>query len=833
MEKILKIIIDSPKLVIVFFSTISIFFTIYSLNNLTINTSTDALINKNLNFKKNQDKLKKDFPILANNILIRVSGDEEDEINNSLNYIINKLSERKELNFLYSPNKDKIFKENYFIFLNDYKKKQLIQRLYDFQPFLSEINNNTKLKGFNNLLSLSIKNETTAESLNKFSNIFEIFFQSLKKKNNVDWENLLNDSQRSSFIIFGLNEQYIKNNGFSEFYDFLKTLSGKKNGKLKIEFTGGLPIDFEEMMSVSKGASIAGFLSLILVTLILWFGIKNLKVIIFLSISIIFGLLITIGLTTLFVGSLNLISVAFAVLFIGLSVDYGIQVYLRINEEIRKKSKEFIIEKTKNIASTLLIASIPSMIGFLSFVPTDYNGLSELGLISFFGLIVGLMVNLTFLPSLLILFPKGIEEKHKKYSNIYKKLYTNLEKNKNVFLIFFVFIMFFTFSFLKKINFDSDALNLKDPKLASVKLAKELIEDNPTSDYIISIMLDNISSEKKKLDQLLSEESVRSFFSYSSFTKDFKSDELAYIQFLISSQRNTNFFSDPSEIKKFIKLLEKFSHLSEADVSFTAKKLINIIKKEFSTSESSKELETLLFEDFDKLMKKIEGFGKVGIDFSEKIPSYYSKRFLSGNGVQRIEIYPSKDVSKKENLKEFVLDVQKYFPNATGMPVVQFEAGEIVIKSFLKAMLLSFSFLIIFIFCIFKKSSLVFLTLIPIFISSILTIFFMIIFRLDFNFANMIAIPLLYSLGITYSIYFLKRFLELGKLVPVISSNTPKAIIFSALTTIASFSTLAISSHNGTSSMGILLFISLFNTLIASVFFLPLIIGQIENKFFK
>jgi len=113
MEKILKIIIDSPKLVIVFFSTISIFFTIYSLNNLTINTSTDALINKNLNFKKNQDKLKKDFPILANNILIRVSGDEEDEINNSLNYIINKLSERKELNFLYSPNKDKIFKENY------------------------------------------------------------------------------------------------------------------------------------------------------------------------------------------------------------------------------------------------------------------------------------------------------------------------------------------------------------------------------------------------------------------------------------------------------------------------------------------------------------------------------------------------------------------------------------------------------------------------------------------------------------------------------------------------------------------------------------------------
>ena len=112
--------------------------------------------------------------------------------------------------------------------------------------------------------------------------------------------------------------------------------------------------------------------------------------------SIIIGLTITLGLTSIIVGKLNLISVAFTVLFIGLSVDYGIQIYSRILESIYVPKVKKIISDVKNISNTLLIASIPSMLGFISFIPTNYIGLSELGIISFFGLIVGLFTNLFF-----------------------------------------------------------------------------------------------------------------------------------------------------------------------------------------------------------------------------------------------------------------------------------------------------------------------------------------------------------------------------------------------------------------------------------------------------
>ena len=112
----------------------------------------------------------------------------------------------------------------------------------------------------------------------------------------------------------------------------------------------------------------------------------------------------------------------------------------------------------------------------------------------------------------------------------------------------------------------------------------------------------------------------------------------------------------------------------------------------------------------------------------------------------------------------------------------------------------------------------------------ILTIFFMIILKLNFNFANMIAIPLLFSLGVNYPIYFIKRFDEFGDFKKLFSSNTPSAILFSGLTTIFSFSTLYLSPHNGTSSMGLLLFVSLSNTLATSLILLPSFIKIFKVK---
>ncbi len=825
MKKLINTILYYPKFVVLIFFSLALLSFFLTLNNLKIDTSTDSLINEKLDFKINQKKLKNEFKFLSNNILIRLSANNKLVLNDYTKKLINKLNKRKDLNFVYSPSIDPLFKENFFSFLNHKEKKKIVQKLYEYQPFLSEINNNPRMEGFNNLLSLALK-KNDKSSLDNFYPILNSFSESLDSGNKVDWSSIFGGNANQNFIIVGYKEEFKKI--FNQFYSFL--IDQKQNNSIQIEFTGGLVIDYEEIDSVSTGNTIAGVLSILVVSLILWMAFKNIRIIFILVGSILIGLSITMGVVTMTVGRLNLISVAFAVLFIGLTVDYGIQIVLRIFERL-KIDKNNIVSGLNSISNTLLVASIPTMIGFLSFLPTNYIGLSELGVISFVGLIIGLFTNLIFLPSLLIIFLKKIEiHNNISKTHTYEKIIYFLI-NKKVLVYFFIFFVFsFNLIFLKKISFDYDAMNLKDQNLVSVKLAKEMIKKNPSSDYIISLILKKEDLENtKKLDLLLEKESVDSYFSFLEINSEFKDDDLEYLKFLIGSGKNPTFYANTDQIVILKKNLVDLSMTGSKEVSELSSKILKQLNQITLNNQNVKKIQSNLFTDFDSLMKKIQSFGLIKENFYQEIPNYYSKKYVSNDQNYRVEIFPSKDVSSKKNLDEFVYDVESIFPNATGMPIVQQKAGLIVIESFIIALTISIIFLIIFVYFIFKRFLYVFVSTLSLFIAFMFSIFIMIVFKINLNFANMIALPLLYSLGISFTIYFIRRFIEYDrKIKNVIRSNTPKAIFFSAATTMGSFSTLAISSHSGTSSMGILLFICLLMTVLSAIFILPVLLSSLK-----
>ena len=828
MNKILQNLLQYPKTIVIFFLSLSVISIFLVFNFLQVNTSTDDLINKKLKFKIDQDKLKKDFEILDNNILVKISG-QKNAVKKNSKLIIEDLKKRDDLSFYYSPSLDEVFKNNFFVFLNDNQKKELISTLYKNQPFISEISNNPRLEGFNNLLSLMLMKENLDE--NEIVNLVKIlksFKNSSYENELVDWSEIINRNSSDLFIIVGIKKDKLEDSGFSNFYNYLDSLSNKFSS-VSINYTGGLVIDYEEISSVANGASKAGFLSLFFVTVILWIAFKNLKAIFFLIISIIIGLTITLGLTTIIVGQLNLISVAFAVLFIGLSVDYGIQIYSRILENKNKLEKNHVILKVKSISNTLLIASVPSMVGFISFIPTNYSGLSELGIISFLGLIVGLLTNLLFFSSLIIIFDCYLKKIKNKKVNLYKSCFSLLYKQKKIIFLFILFVLVFTFINLNKINFDSDALNLKDDSLKSVVLAKQLIEKNPTSDYIISVVLNKKDfNSQDNFKDILSKKSVKSIFSYKNLVDDYNNDELDYFKFLISSQIDESFYSSFEDLNDFKRLLKKVSKIDNANLSSESLLLLDFLEENILTVEEYKKLQQNYFLKFDEMTAVLRNLGKKNDNLVKNLPFFYKERYLSNSEKYRIEIFPSKDVSQKENLSEFVQEVQSVYPDATGMPVVQYYAGNVVINSFIFAMVISLIFLTGFIFFIFRKVKFVLITLSCLFLGALLTIFLMIILKINFNFANMISLPLLFSLGVSYPVYYLRRYIELQSIDLVVDSKTPSAIFLSAMTTICSFSTLAVSSHQGTSSMGILLFISLLMTIISSMFLLPIILSTLK-----
>ena len=269
MNKFINTILHYPKLVVLLFLSLACFSFFLTLHNLKIDTSTDSLINKNLDFKINQKRLKDEFKFLSNNILIRVSHSNQLVLDESTKKLIESLKIRKDLSFVYSPNVDPLFKENFFNFLNHKEKKKIVQKLYEYQPFLSEISSNPRMEGFNNLLSISLQAEDK-EPLDNFYLILNSFLESLKNNNKVDWSNIFERDSNSNFIIVGYKEELLKE--FSDFYAFLN--NEKQTSSINIEFTGGLIIDYEEISSVSTGNIIAGVLSILIVSFLLWITVE-------------------------------------------------------------------------------------------------------------------------------------------------------------------------------------------------------------------------------------------------------------------------------------------------------------------------------------------------------------------------------------------------------------------------------------------------------------------------------------------------------------------------------------------------------------------------------
>ena len=123
MNKFINSILNYPKFVVLMFLFLALLSIFLTFNYLKIDTSTDSLINENLDFKINQKKLKNEFTFISNNILIRLSSSNRIALNDCTKNLIEKLNKRKDLNFVYSPSIDPLFKENFFSFLN-YKEKK-------------------------------------------------------------------------------------------------------------------------------------------------------------------------------------------------------------------------------------------------------------------------------------------------------------------------------------------------------------------------------------------------------------------------------------------------------------------------------------------------------------------------------------------------------------------------------------------------------------------------------------------------------------------------------------------------------------------------------------
>lgn len=838
----------SPVVVVAAF--ISVVLLVFLIDRLEVNTDTENMLSAELPFRKDSIALSEAFPQFSDNILIVLDGQNPDLLDDGADILIGKLHERPELfgDVFYPPGED-YFRHNGLLFFDTEKLAQFVDRVTTAQPFLGTLWRDPSLKALLNLIGLSLSQGsteqnllTTARAIDAISKVIE--HQSQEQTRFLAWRTLMRGqipeaNELRRFILLQPKLDFDSLQPGGDALNALRTLAEElkldTTFDIRMRLTGSVPLAHEELDSVIDGMGLAGLVSLALVMLLLTWGLRSGKLVAATLITLIAGLIWTTAFAIATVGALNLISVAFAVLFIGLSVDFGIHFALRYREACEEGSLPLkaLAESARSVGGAITLTAVAAAIGFFAFLPTDYRGLAELGLIAGGGMFIALFANLTLLPALLALMPLKVSATTLGAPRGWGVITT---RPKTVVILALVVGVAATLV-VPRARFDFDPLNLKDHRTESVETAYDLIADPRASPYVITVLASDLAAANalaRKLDNHPLVKGTATLDAFLPKNQDSKLEIVESAALLLSAvfteQGPTGKVSPATNISAIKKIRNELAILRLSDtldgplarsVARLDAALVQFVVKPGITASAVIELERRLLATLPRRLISLRDALQADRVSYDDIPPAVRSREIASDGRARLQVFPNEDLRKRNALVRFVKAVREIAPRATGAPVIILEAGHTVIRSFLEAGVISGLLITVMLTILLGRIRGLLLVYLPLILAAVLTVAASVLLAQPFNFANVIVLPLLFGLGVASAIHLIVRSQEEVSRRDVLSTSTPRAVVFSALTTIGSFGTIALSSHPGTASMGLLLTLAIAFTLLSTLVVLP------------
>jgi hopanoid biosynthesis associated RND transporter like protein HpnN len=600
---------------------------------------------------------------------------------------------------------------------------------------------------------------------------------------------------------------------------------------VKVRLTGSVALSDEEFATIADGAALNSAVTLLLVVFVLWLALKKARLILAVFVNLVIGLVVTAAVGLSMVGALNPISVAFAVLFVGLGVDFGIQFSVRYRSERHACSDldQALLATARGMAGPLLLAAAAIATAFYSFLPTAYVGLSELGLIAGTGIIIAFATTVTLLPALLsVLRPSG-EPKPIGYAAL-APLDRFLDKQRNWIVGLTLGATILGLPLLTALRFDFNPLNLRAQDSESISTLLDLMNDPDTSPNTIEVLKHNLDQALPIAERLRQLPQVGRVLTLQSFVPEDQEAKLALIEDASFFFQNT---LDPAQvdpapthaetraaIEKLVPELKDAVRALESPAAVQARRLAILLAALAQAPPTAlDEAQHALVAPLETTLRQVRRLLTAEPVSIDALPPALKSNWMSADGRARIEVAPKGDGNDNAVLSQFVTAVRTIEPDAAGKPVFIIEAAATMVKAFLQAGALSVVAIALILFIALRRWIDVALTLVPLLVAIVVTLEICVLIRLQLNFANIIALPLLLGVGVAFKIYYIVAWRAGG--TNFLQSSLTRAIFFSACTTGIAFGSLWLSHHPGTSSMGKLMALSLLTTLVAAVIFQP------------
>jgi uncharacterized protein len=608
----------------------------------------------------------------------------------------------------------------------------------------------------------------------------------------------------------------------------------------RLRLTGFVPLNDDEFSTIREHAALTISCTVLAVLIILWLALRSARIIFAVVVSLMVGLAISTALGLILVGALNVISIAFFMLFVGLGVDFGIQFSVRYRAE-RHDYPDLhtaLISAARKAGGPLALAAVGTTVGFCSFVPTAYRGLGELGEIAGASMVIAFTTSITLLPALLAVL-KPPAEPHSMGFAALAPIDHFLERHRVGVIVTTVLVVLLGSPLLMYLPFDFNPLHLRSPKVESVATLLELRRDPETGANAIELMEPDIAAADataRRLSALPEVSQARTLQSFVPSDQDAKLELIAQAADKIDASLNPKETDPPpSDAETIDALNATSSHLTKIAASHkgpgadAAQRLSGLLARLAEADPSRRQAaDTAIVVPLKMSLEQLREAIKPQHVAADTIPPDIARAWMTPDGRARIQVLPKGDPEDTAVLRRFVTAVLKVAPEATGPAVQLYEAANTVVLAFIQAGIFALTAIAILLYITLRRTIDVVLTLVPLIVAGVVTLEICVIIDLPLNFANVIALPLLLGIGVAFKIYYIMAWRS-GK-TALVQSSLSRAVIFSAMTTATAFGSLWLSSHPGTSSMGKLMALALVCTMTAAVLFQPALMGPPREK---
>src|SRR3954465_15731223 len=823
----------------------------YTARHFTINTDINTLISSNIDWRKRDNQFGEAFD-RDGRILAVVEAPTPELTNTATKALAQKLSaDSQNFESVQPLGSGEFFEKHGLLFLPVEEVQRVTGQFESAAPLIEIMAGDPSIRGLTGALETALAGIQRGQlKLDSTERPFNLIAQSVERILNTgsgtfSWRELisdkpLSDTDRRGFIEFKPVLDYNALQPGRAATDAIRQAARDLNfaGEYaaRVRLTGPIPIANEEYATVQDGALVNGLGTIVVVLIILWMALHSRKIIFAVFVNLFIGLSITTAVGLMMVGSLNLLSIAFAVLFVGLGVDFGIQYSVRYRSE-RFKNDDLALaleEGARRAAVPLSLAAMATAAGFLCFLPTDYKGISELGEIAGAGMVIAFITSITVLPAMLKLLNPPGEKEPVGYAFL-APVDHFLEKHRVVIIVGTILVAVAGMPALYFLRFDFNPIHLRNAKVESIATYLDLRKDPNTGASAINVMGKSEADARKIEARLAKVPEVLRTMSLDSFVPP---DQPAKLKAIAQGAKVLNPALNPDQIdapptdqenidaiKGAADSLRKTSGDAKGAGADTARRLADDLTKLADSNEATRNKVQSVFVDPLKIMiEQLKLLLQAQPVSLKTLPPDLVRSWQTKEGVTRVEALPRGDPDDNETLRKFASAVLAAEPTAIGGPVSILKSGETVVKAFIHAgfwALLSISLLL---WLALRRITDVLLTLVPLLVAGAVTLEICVLIGLPLNFANIVALPLLLGVGVAFKIYYVTAWRS-GR-TNLLQTSLTRAIFFSAMTTATAFGSLWLSSHPGTASMGKLLALSLVTTLAAVLLFQPALMGK-------